>query len=105
MDSWTISESAHGGTHARIQRGGGFPDHHEKSQNIGFLSNTGPDPLKNHKTTKSAFNVGPSSDDGQLIIVVLGSSLPQQIKKVVKSHPRTTLIAYAQTPPINANAD
>ena len=30
-------------------------------QNIGFLSNTDPDPLKNHKTTKQAFNVGPSS--------------------------------------------
>ena len=27
---------------------------------IGFLSNTGPDPLKNHKATKPAFNVGPS---------------------------------------------
>ena len=27
----------------------------EKSQNIGFLSNTGPDPLKNHKATKPAF--------------------------------------------------
>ena len=27
----------------------------------GFLSNTGPDPLKNHKATKPAFNVGPSS--------------------------------------------
>ena len=33
----------------------------EKSQNIGFLSNAGPDPLKNHKATKPAFNVGPSS--------------------------------------------
>ena len=31
----------------------------EKLQNIGFLSNTGPDLLKNHKTTKQAFNVGP----------------------------------------------
>ena len=29
-------------------------------QNIGFLSNTGPDPLKKHKATKPAFNVGPS---------------------------------------------
>ena len=29
--------------------------------NIGFCSNTGPDPLKNHKATKPAFNVGPSS--------------------------------------------
>ena len=25
-----------------------------KSQNMGFLSNTGPDPLKNHKATKPA---------------------------------------------------
>ena len=30
-------------------------------KNIGFLSNTGSDPLKNHKATKPAFNVGPSS--------------------------------------------
>ena len=28
---------------------------------IFFLSNTGPDPLKNHKATKPEFNVGPSS--------------------------------------------
>ena len=27
----------------------------------GFLSNTAPDPLKNHKATKPAFNIGPSS--------------------------------------------
>ena len=27
-------------------------------KNIGFLSNTGSDPLKNHKTSKPAFNVG-----------------------------------------------
>ena len=33
----------------------------EKSQNIGFRSNTGPDPLKNGKATKPAFNLGPSS--------------------------------------------
>ena len=26
-----------------------------------LLSNTGPDPLKNHKTTEQALNVGPSS--------------------------------------------
>ena len=31
------------------------PDPPEKSQCIGFLSNTGLDPLKNHKTTKPAF--------------------------------------------------
>ena len=29
-------------------------------KNIGFLSNTGPDPLKFHKATKPAFNFGPS---------------------------------------------
>ena len=33
----------------------------EKSQNIVFLSNTGPDHLKNHKVTKLAFMFGPSS--------------------------------------------
>ena len=33
----------------------------ETSQNIGFLSNTSLDPLKNHKATKPAFNVGPLS--------------------------------------------
>ena len=43
--------------HARVQRGAGGPDPPEK---IGFPSNTGPDPLTNHKATKLAFNVGPS---------------------------------------------
>ena len=28
---------------------------------IGFLSNTGSEPTKTHKATKSAFNVGPQS--------------------------------------------
>ena len=45
--------------------GGGGPDTPpppppEKSQNIGVLSKTGPDPLKNHKAAKPVFNVGPS---------------------------------------------
>ena len=31
------------------------------TKNIGFLCNTCPDYLKNHKATKPAFNVGPSS--------------------------------------------
>ena len=47
--------------------GGGGPDPPEKSQNIEFLGNPGPDPLKNHKATKPAFN-GPlakhRADDG-----------------------------------------
>ena len=43
--------------------GQGFrtPPPPEKSQNIGFLSNTGQDDLKNHKAAKPAFNDGPSS--------------------------------------------
>ena len=62
---------------------------------IGFPSNTGPDPLKNHKATKPAFNVGPSSarqrnailmafrwqaDDGPFI-AVFGSYMPSSTKK------------------------
>ena len=30
-------------------------------KNIGFLSNSGPDPLKNQEATEPAFNVGPSA--------------------------------------------
>ena len=30
-------------------------------KNLGFLSNTGPDPQKKHKASKPAFNVGPKS--------------------------------------------
>ena len=43
--------------------GGGQEDRTppENHKNIGFLSNTSPDPLKNHKATPPAFNVGPSS--------------------------------------------
>ena len=33
----------------------------KNDKNIGFLCNTGPDPLKNHKATEPAFNVGQSS--------------------------------------------
>ena len=39
---------------------GPYPLKNQK-KNIWFLSNIGPDPLKNHKATKPAFNVGPSS--------------------------------------------
>ena len=56
-------------------------------------SNTGPDPLNNHKATKPAFNVGPSlarkrntiemafcwrADDGPLL-VVFGSPPPSKL--------------------------
>ena len=64
--------------------GSGTPLPLKNYKNIGFLSNTGPDPLKNHKATKPAFNVRATSarqrdalkaDDG-LLIVVFGSFLP-----------------------------
>ena len=49
-------------THVRIQGvGQGVWTPPEKSQNIGFRSNSGPDPLKNNEATEPAFNVGPSS--------------------------------------------
>ena len=32
----------------------------KSNKNIGFLSNTGQDPLKNYKAAKPTFNVGPS---------------------------------------------
>ena len=50
--------------HARIQKGWtGGPDTHplKNHKNIGVLSNTGSDTLKNHIATKQAFNVVPPS--------------------------------------------
>ena len=44
-----------GGSRGGGDRGSGPPENHK---NIGFLCNTGPGPLKNHKATKPAFNVG-----------------------------------------------
>ena len=44
-------------------RGSGPPLKNHK--NIGFLNNTGPDPLKNIKATKPEFNVGQSSTPRQ----------------------------------------
>ena len=35
--------------------------HTLKNHKAGLLSNTGPDPLKNHKATKRAFNIEPTS--------------------------------------------
>ena len=48
--------------HVRIQRGDRVSGPPLKNhQNIGFLCNTVPDPLKNHKASRPAFNVGQSS--------------------------------------------
>ena len=43
------------------ERGSGSGPPSKNTINIGFLGKTGPDPLKNHKATKPAFNVGASS--------------------------------------------
>ena len=47
----------------RSRVGTGVPDSStpENHKNIGFLSNTGQDPLKTHKATKPAFNDALSS--------------------------------------------
>ena len=83
--------------HGRIQRGGGTggPPPLKNHKNIGFLCNTGPDPLTNLIATKSAFNVGPASArqrnaismafrwraDGGPFTAVFISSIPHQLKK------------------------
>ena len=82
--------------HVGIQRGGpGVWTPLKNHKNIGFLCNSGPDPLKNYEATKPAFNVGQSSacqqnailmvfcwraDDGPFI-VVFGSSHHSSTKK------------------------
>ena len=121
---WFASEVSlrmcEGSLHARIQRvdrGFGPP---EKSQNIGFLSNTGPDRLINHKATKLAFKDGPSSacqlnaiqmafrwlaNDGQLLVGFGSSPPPQkkkknrkQIKNKIKKQKRKTKRCQSWTP-------
>ena len=62
-------------------------------RNIGFHSNSGPDPLKKHKATKPALNVGPlafrwRADVGPHI-VVFGSSLLSTTKKTKQKTPQS----------------
>ena len=60
----------------------------KNKKKLGFLSNPGKDPLKNHKATKPAFNVGPSWIMALKGIwpafVVFGSPLPHQLTKEKK---------------------
>ena len=56
-------------------KGSGHPTPAEKPQHIGFASNTGPNPLKNHEATKLAVNVVPSFSD---------IWIPHQLKNIVK---------------------
>ena len=52
-------------------------------QNIGFLCNTCPHPLKNYKPTKPVFDIGPASAHQQNgpFIALFGSSFPPSTKK------------------------
>ena len=62
--------------------GGGVPDPVENHKAKGFLTNTGSDPLKNHKATKPAF-----SDGGPLLVVIgppSATSTKQKKKKKKK---------------------
>ena len=73
----------------------------ENHKSIGFLGKTGPDPMKNHKATKPAFNVGPSSVrqrngismalrwwvDNSPLLVFLDPLAPYQLKTVVRAEP------------------
>ena len=53
--AWTDQEGGGGAGGAED------PSPPEKLKTLGYLNNTGLDPLKNHKATKPVFNVGPSS--------------------------------------------
>ena len=63
------------------------PPHLKNHKNIGFLSNACPDPLKNLKATKPAFNFGPFKwrFAGRPMmgpfIAVFGASIPLSTKK------------------------
>ena len=91
-------------------RGGGDllsgPTSLKYHKNIGFLSNSGPDPLKNYEATEPAFNVGPSSVrqrnailmafrwwavDGPLTVVFGSSHLHQLKRKKEKKTKKKTL--------------
>ena len=61
---------------SRGETGGPISPAMKNHQNIGFLSNTGPDPLKNHKTTRPVFNVGPSSTLKQNVVSLVGGLMP-----------------------------
>ena len=64
------SQNPHSGPHICVdpEGAGGADLPLENRKAIGFLSNTGPDPLENHTATKPAFNVGPLSARQQNVI-------------------------------------
>ena len=64
---------------------------------MGILSNTGPDPLKNQKATKTAFNVAGHHRHASetLFNDPLGSSHPSSTKKVSELDPSDKLSVSA----------
>ena len=84
------------GSRERFQRGGGSGPPLKNHKNIGFLSNTDPHPLENHKATKHHLNGFRWRANDDPLIVVFESSLPHQLKtnnskkKVVKVGPPLT---------------
>ena len=58
-------------------------DGNDNHKNIGFLSKTGPDLLKNHKVTKPAINVGPSARQRNPAYIGI-SFLPSSTQKIEK---------------------
>ena len=95
------------------ERGTGGPEPTtppKNHKNISFLSNTGSDHLKNHKATKQAFNVGPSSarqrnailmafrwrdEDGPLWY--LDPTSPHQLEKKRKKKKRKRKVGHPLT--------
>ena len=81
--------------HGRIQKGRpGVWTPLKNHKNKGFLCNTGPDPLRNHKPTKPASACQGKAismvfcwlADGGPFIAVFGSSIPHQLKKKILSN-------------------
>ena len=102
--------------HVRIQRGGGRDRGSgpplKNDKNIGSLSNTGPDPLKNHKATKPALNVVLSTarqrnaitmafpwlaNDVPLLLV-FGSYLPSSTTRKPKQNTHKKTVVKVWTP-------
>ena len=60
QDAWTVSEPLLAKPMRGSRGGAEGPDPLKYHQNIGYFSNTGPDPLENHEATEPAFNGTPA---------------------------------------------
>ena len=84
--------------YARIQGGNGVGENGsrpplENHKAIGFLSNTGPDPLENKKSYQASIQcwaiIGSPAKRHLNALVVFGSHLPTSTKKIVRIAPHT----------------